>query len=678
MLAARSDSIFSDPDWLFEPKLDGYRIITHLNDGTLRLLSRNGIDVTARYATIHAPLSRQPASQLLLDGEIVALDARGRPCFQCLQDYQEFAAVAEGRGGDGTAIIYYIFDILYLDGYDLHAVPLIQRKGILARVLQPSGAVRSIAYFEGGGEVVYRSAIDQGFEGVIAKRRESTYEAGRRSSNWLKIKSTVTEEFIVGGYTLGSGNRARTFGALVLGYFDDERKRLIPVGSVGTGFDENTLNGMKKRLDAIEAEECPFAVVPELDTPATWVRPELVVEIQFSEWTHDQQLRTPVYLRLRGDKPADQVAGIQVFAKPVAPLQEPALSPQGDMVADLVERLKNGRDIFSIEIEGHTVSLSNLSKALWPPFDDSPALTKRDLLTYLLRVSPYLLEHLRDRPLTLSRYPDGIGGEQFYQKHWHTPLPQFVETAALSERHQRGQHYLLCNNLPTLLWLGQAAVLELHTWFSSVSPAVEGEAAGDPSADDAADRITHYPDFVVFDLDPYIYAGSEPPGAEPQLNRAAFDATCEAALWLKETLDALGLRSFVKSSGRTGLHIYVPLRRQFDYRAVHSAAKTICQFVLQRHPRELTVDWPVERRTGRVFLDYNQNVRGKTLASIYSPRAAPEATVSTPLLWEELSRVYPTDFTIRNLPARLARIGDLWADILSSRSSLKEVLDASR
>lgn len=676
MLAASADDPFSSPGWLFEPKLDGYRVIATLHGGNVHLFSRNGLDVTTRYGGIRPGLSRQPAAQLVLDGEIIALDARGKPCFQCLQGYLESMGRSDGRAGEATAIIYYVFDIIYLDGYELHTVPLILRKKLLERMLRPSGAVRLMAYFEGEGVAIYRGAVDQGLEGVIAKQKDSPYEMGRRSSNWLKVKSTKTEDFIIGGYTQGAGNRARTFGALVLGYYDD-RERLNPAGHVGTGFDDSALNEMKKRLDTLKTEQSPFAVMPKLNAPVTWVRPELVVEVKFSQWTRDGQLRAPVYLRLREDKPAGEVRRTQTYASPAASsLQQPPARPD-DTVADILEQLKKSRDHFTIEVEGYTVSLSNLDKELWPPLDSRPALTKRELITYLARVSPYLLGHLRDRPLTLNRYPDGIRGEQFFQKHWHNPVPDFVETVPLSEQHQKRQPYLLCNNLATLLWLGQVADLELHTWFSRVSPASDKEASTLTGVG-AIDDMTRYPDFMVFDIDPYIYAGTEPPGTEPQLNRAGFSMTCEAALWLKETLDALSLPSFVKTSGRTGLHIYVPLRRQFDYRAVHSAAKTICQFVLQRHPRQITTDWIVERRTGKVFLDYNQNLRGKTLVCVYSPRAVAEATVSTPLPWNELSRAYPLNFTILNLPDRLSEMGDLWANIMSASSELKQVLGMSQ
>ncbi len=679
MLATSADAPFSRPDWLFEPKLDGYRVIAMVQDGKIRLLSRHGQDVTGKYSGIIEGLRRQPAAQLALDGEIIALDERGKLCFQCLQAYLETMNRANIQDHNITAIIYYVFDLLYLDGYSLHNVPLVLRKRSLERVLYPSKQVRFLEHFEGDGVAIYKSAVGQGLEGVIAKRKQSIYRPGQRSVDWLKIKSTQTDDFVIGGYTGGTGNRARTFGALLLGYYDDEG-RLIPAGHVGTGFDDMTLSDLRKRLDALKTGQCPFATEPELNAPATWVRPEMVAEIKFSQWTWDGRLRAPVYMRLRDDKPAGQVRRtepITITGDETSQTHSPEVLLD-ESLAGILDELKKPRDNFVIEVQGHKVTLSNLDKELWPRLNDRPAMTKRDLLIYLASVSPYLLEHLRDRPLTLSRYPGGIYGEHFFQKHWGSRLPEFVKTVRLSERSKKDGEYLLCNNLPALLWLGQAANIEFHSWFSSIRPAIGGEAHTEPADEtEDLDALTDYPDFIVFDLDPYIYSGAESQGDEPQLNREGFARTCEAALWLKEILDKLSLEAFIKTSGRTGLHIYVPVVRQFNYHAVHSAAKTICTFVQQRHPKTVTTEWAVEKRSGKVFLDYNQNLRGKTLASVYSPRPAPEATVSAPLSWDELGKVYPTNFTISNMPDRLAKLGDLWANILKAKRDLKTLLDLS-
>lgn len=662
MLASTAAEPFSSPDWFFEPKLDGYRTIAVINEGTVRLLSRNGLDITEKYIPVAGSLKKQPVAQLVLDGEIIALDEQGKPCFQCLQELL-----------DSTIVIYYVFDILYLDGYSLLEVPLAQRRKLLERILSPSPSVRLIEHFEGDGTAIYRGAIEQGLEGIIAKRRDSLYQPRQRSLDWLKIKSTRTDDFIIGGFTQGTGNRSRTFGALLLGYYD-EKNRLISAGHVGTGFDDRSLEDLKKRLDTARTEKCPFTETPELNAPVTWVKPELVAEVKFSEWTRDGKLRAPVFLRLRDDKPPEQVRHTQNII--VTPVAVPSRIPeQAKMVEGVLRQLENPRDSFILDIGKNKIELRKLEKELWPSLERQRGLTKRDLLVYLARTSAYLLKHLHDRPITLSRYPEGINGEHFFQKHWSSQIPDFVVTVPLAEQSKQPRDYLLCNNLPTLMWLGQLADLEFHSWFSRIDPfpdiAVPTEIT---SKADSIDFLSRYPDFIIFDLDPYIYSGTESRGAEPELSREGFATTCQVALWLKATLDGLSLSSFVKTSGRTGLHVYVPILRQFDFHTVHSAAKTVCQALEKRHPKSVTTDWTVEKRYGKVFLDYTQNVRGKTLASIYSPRPSPEATVSTPLHWDELGKVYPTDFTILNIPDRLTKIGDLWDNILDSKRDLKQLL----
>jgi bifunctional non-homologous end joining protein LigD len=430
------------------------------------MISRNGIDVSAQYPLITSGLNSQPAEELVLDGEIVALDEHGRACFQCLQD--RFFNKPGSRSSHPPVnhpILYYVFDILYLNGYDCRSVPLYRRKGLLKEVLVSSNYVRQVEYLENDGETLYEAALSQGLEGIIAKRKDSTYSAGKRSRDWVKIKSFLSDEFIIGGYTRGAGNREGAFGALLLGTLDDSGK-LVFAGHVGTGFDDRSLSIMKKRLEAVRTEVNPFGTSPPINAPATWVKPQLVAEIKFSERTSDGLLRTPVFLRLREDKPVGEVRQDNVDSQPPAPDQ----SFQFSEVNDLLKQLDNPRESFDVEVEGYKISLSNLDKALWPPFEKRPAVTKRDLLVYLTRVSPYFLPHLQDRPLTLTRFPNGIGGESFYQKHWNGSPPDFLQTVAISEHRGTRQDYLICNNLATLVWLGQMDNIDIHTWFSRTTP----------------------------------------------------------------------------------------------------------------------------------------------------------------------------------------------------------------
>jgi bifunctional non-homologous end joining protein LigD len=667
MLASLATAPFSDERWLFEPKLDGFRTLAFLNRSKVRLQSRRGLDVTDHCPALAESLQSQPVSQAILDGEVIAIDSKGRLCFQCLQGYlKSISRLKADQIEEPSAVIYYVFDILYLDGCDLTGVPLKRRKELLEGMLATNERVRPVEHFAADGETVYRAAVENGLEGVIAKRLDSLYEAGKRSASWLKIKKLNSDEFVVGGFTHGKGGRAKTFGALLLGY-QNSKNKLLYAGNVGSGFDDETLSGLRKRLDRLKVRQSPFAAKPELPTAVTWVKPEMVVEVRFAEWTREGRLRAPVFLRVREDKPATSVQPARVIETPQK--SRTASTERAGTLKEVLERLADPKAKFTVRVEGQKLSLTNLDKELWPKTDKSRALTKRDLITYLARVSPWLLPHLKDRPLSLSRYPDGIYGEHFFQKHYE-PVPAFVETVLLASHDTPARKYIICNNLATLLWLGQIADIELHTWFSRVTPGPDMKV----NHGKEAEYYAGYPDFIVFDVDPYIYSGKEKAGAEPELNPAAFRRTCEIALKLKETLDSLSFPSFVKASGRTGLHIYLPILRRLDFHATHAAAETISRFLNQQHPKETTVDWSVEKRAGKIFLDYNQNVRGKTLASLYSPRPSPEATVSVPLRWDELDKAYPTDFTILTVPDRLAEVGDLWAGILNAKMDLEKAL----
>lgn len=703
MLPTLTEGPFSHPKWVFEPKLDGIRALALIHDGVVKLLSRRGLDATSQFPVLAEELAGQPASGMVLDGEIVATDEEGRPSFELLQGRLNLTRREEVlRAEAQIPVIYYVFDLLYLDGFDLLRSPLESRKALLRGVLAPSDRVRYVEHFAEDGEAAYAAATANGLEGVIAKRRDSVYETAKRSGSWLKVKRTLSDDFVIGGYTQGTGGRARTLGALLLGSYAKDG-RLVSVGNVGTGFDDRTLVELRRRLDELRTEESPFASPPEFSGPATWVRPELVAEVKFAQRTRDGLLREPVFLRLREDKPpADALAGevapvpappIPTFpreggrgrgtsllpARPDAVGTDSSPGAENDKEVEAVlHQLDDQREKMTLEVSGHRIPLNNLGKELWPATGKLGAISKRDFLVYLARVAPSYLAHLRDRPLSLIRFPNGIGGQHFFQKHSEHPLPPFVETVRIfSEHNEADGEFLLCNNLATLLWLGQLATLELHSWYSRVSADPDGHhlpRTFTGSVEPLERSLLNYPDFIVFDLDPYVYSGHEAKGAEPELNRKAFAMTCEVALWLKEALDALSLQAFAKTSGRTGLHIYVPVLRQLNYDAIRSASQTVGKFVMSAHPQQITMEWTVKKRTGKVFLDHNQNVRGKTLASVYSPRAAPEASVSMPVRWDELGHIFPTDFTIRTAPDRLREVGDLWAGILDAKQDLQRAI----
>ena len=667
MLATLAEGPFSHPDWVFEPKLDGYRLIAHINNRKVTLLSRRGLTVTQQYDSLVPDLALQPASEIILDGEVIAMDDKGKQCFQCLQDYLTSLRGPRHEKTSPFPLLYYVFDIVYLDGFDLRGVPLRSRQALLQQILQTTDRVRLVDHFDKDGEQVYEAAVRSGLEGVIGKHAQSTYESGKRSRQWLKVKAMQSDEFVIGGYTVSESGRSQTFSSLLLGFYDDHAK-LRFAGHVGSGFDDDALNNIRKRLDSLRTDSCPFQEEPPLNVPTTWVRPELVAQVKFTEWTREGRLRTPVFLGLRDDKMPSEVRRVEPVATPPTPER-----PAPDHVENLLQQLSNPKEEFIVEVEGNRIALTNLDKVLWPSVADRQPVTKRDFLTYLAKVSTYILPHLKDRPLTLTRYPDGVTGKHFYQKHWGHPTPDFVQKVNITEEKRTVREYLLCDNLSSLLWLGQIANIEFHTWFSRIvaAPDLNGEKMD-------TDSLLDLPDFIIFDLDPYIYSGREASGEEPELNRQGFSKVCEAALWLKDVLDELSAKAFVKTSGKTGLHIYVPIVRQLDYKATRYAAETIARFLIQRHPHDITTEWAQEKRAGKVFLDYAQNVSGKTLASIYSPRPTPGATVSAPLRWEELGKVYPTDFSISTMPERLKETGDLWAGLLAAKVDLREVLGRSQ
>lgn len=684
MQATLAEKPFSSPDWYFEPKMDGIRCLALIEGDDVRLISRRGIDQTKQYPEVVSSLKGQTA-RMVLDGEIIALNEDGVPSFQAIQQRLGLQREADVKHmAAEVPVYYYAFDILWAEGYDLRAGQLRDRKTLLKQMLLPDGCVALLEHFDTEGEAAYEAAVSHGLEGVIAKRRDSIYESGKRGKSWLKVKATTEDDFVVGGFTSGLGGRQKTFGSLLVGQYDDEG-RLVYAGNVGSGFDDRLLASLRKKLDSLTVGESPFdEMTPSSmrfarpkNVAVTWVKPELVVTVKFTEWTNDGHLRAPSLVGLRTDKAPEDVHRQSAVAPPISS-DAPVLS-RGDDVADVLSQLSGKKREMTLRVAGAKIKVTNLDKELWPEYGDQRALTKRDLLTYFARMSPYLLTHMTGRPLTLTRYPNGIGESHFYQKHYESDLPEFVDTVDLwSGQNEEDGTYLICNNLPTLLWLGQLADIELHTWYSRVDPEPDGKDLPETYAGSGEnfDRSRlNYPDFIVFDLDPYIYSGEEKKGDEPELNVKAFKKTVGVALWLKETLDSMSLSSFVKTTGKTGLHVYVPILRNLDYDTVRAAAETIGKFLLRAHPRAITMEWATHKRKGKIFFDHNQNAKGKTLASLYSPRPLPWAGVSMPVRWDELPDVYPRDFTILNAPDRVAETGDLWVNILKEKHDLRAMLD---
>ena len=668
MLAKLKREPPSGSEWAFEPKLDGFRTIAFTRKGVVALRSRNDTDMTGYFPAIAADLAAQERPSMVLDGETVAIDDRGNFCFQCLQQH---IGLPHEHTNRSYTTLYYIFDVMYYDGFSLLSVAWSDRKKLLKSLRLQGNHIRVINPYTGSGKEAYETAVASGYEGIVAKKKDSPYRSGTRSPDWQKIKSTLTDEFVIGGFKSGSGSRSSSFASVLMGYFENGKLRYV--GSVGSGFDDETLGRLSEMLTPLAISKSPFADTIKYDEGVTWVKPRLVAEVKFAERTPAGFLRHAVFLRTRTDKTAVQITE-QETGKP---------DYSGGVVIELskstrhiIESLQNLDDEVRISAGGHDILLTSLNKAFWPTYGGKTSLTKRHYLRFLAQIADFILKHTKDRPLTLTRYPNGIEDGKFYQKHWEHPLPAFVETATIySKENDSYQEYLLCNNLATLMWLGQIADLEIHTWYSRVSKRPDPPKTpyrGKPEY--LGNYLAGIPDYLIFDVDPYIYSGKEKPGEEPQLNREAFKAAVEVAFLLKEKLESIEMVPFIKTSGKTGLHIFVPVERRYDYDHTRKAAAEISHIVEAAHPEKITTEWSVEKRRGKVFIDYNQNSRGKTVASVYSARPTPWAGVSLPFGWDEIKKIFPSDFNIINAPGRLAGTGDIWADIMKFKRELPEKL----
>lgn len=542
MLAESGDAPFNPSDWTWEPKLDGYRVLAFIDQQGVKLRSRRGLELAGSFPRLTAELARQAVRGMVLDGEIVAFDASGRPSFNALQNRVQLKTERKIAAADqNVPVVLYCFDLLHFAGIGLRKAPYKDRRRYLAQQLLPSPIVQ-LVHAAKDGVAMHEAALASGFEGVIGKRKDSRYESGRRSQSWPKIKPTCSADFVNGGYTRGKGSR-EPLGALLVGYWDKGKLRFA--SRVGPGFDQTILPQAKARLDALKRNTCPFTDKPELNAPTTWIEPTVVAEVSFQSWTEDGSLRAPVFLRLRDDVDPKKVRRAE------SPL--PATATSGDRlqgadiksasgkgrdsrrgndnpgIRDVIAQLEGRRNDLQILVGPYRIRLTNLDRVYWP--EDialkQPALTKRDLLRHFAQVSTFLLPHLADRLLTMFRMLDGIRGQRFFQKHWEQERPQFVETiTAFSEHRDESHEYLLCNNLPTLLWLAQCGTLEFHVWQSRARPGPDAAARSTDYATSEATlerSVLNYPDYVVFDIDPYIYSGNEASGAEPELNTVAFE-----------------------------------------------------------------------------------------------------------------------------------------------------------
>ena len=620
--------------WSFEVKWDGVRAIAYVQPGRLRLESRNLNDVTDSYPEVRGLIGALGMHEAVLDGEIVAFDesdpAQPRPSFERLQRRMHVTSpTAVRRLAGSTPVIYAIFDLLYLDGRSLMDLPYSERRALLESLELAGPAWRVPAAHPGEGTLLLEATAKQGLEGVVAKRLDTRYEPGRRSGAWLKIKNTVRQELVIAGWIPGEGRRIARIGALLMGFYEDGKFRYA--GRVGTGFTEKTLDDLRRRLAPLKRDTNPFDVGggrARIPREAVFVEPRLVAEVEFREWTGERLMRAPSFKGLREDKAAAEV----VAESGRADLEVPDDPNSPEALFDEVERLPEGT--LAVLTEGRRLKITNWDKVLYP----EAGFTKGDLIAYYARAAPVVLPHLRDRPLTLKRYPNGVDAPYFYEKQSPSHRPEWVQTVRIGD-----VNYTLAQDRTTLIWLANLADVELHT---SLSLAAKPEQ----------------PTMMVFDLDPGAPAG--------------LVECCEVALVLRGLFDQLGLRSVAKTSGSKGLQVYVPLNTPIEYRVTKPFARRVAELLEQRMP-ELVVSRMTKRlRPGKVLVDWSQNDAHKTTVTVYSLRARERPTASTPVTWDEVALCHERGdereltFEADELLTRASEQGDLFATAVSVKQEL--------
>jgi bifunctional non-homologous end joining protein LigD len=593
-------------------------------------VTRNGNPCESQYPELSALRHYVAAESAVLDGEIAVLDPQGRPSFELIQPRIHLTgAHTIANAARTNPVVYFAFDLLYLDGYDIRKSPLVARKSLLAAILKPSQVVRYSEHFEGSGEEFLEAARRNQLEGIVSKRGDSPYES-RRSPNWLKTKIHSHQEFVICGYT--KGERGGYFGALVLGLY--EKGRLVWTGNVGTGFDQNMLEMVHALLQPLVTDVCPFADPPPVKD-VTWVRPELVCEVKFSNWTEEGRLRAPVFLGLRNDlDPRECVReGTEADEQPAE------TSPASRIRTETL--FPEGKSEVTLTIDGRRLKFTNLNKPYYP----EDGVVKRDVIHYYNAVSDLILPYLRDRPLSLRRYPDGIHGESFFQKDAPPSFASWLRIEPVfSEHNQAPIRFVVADDRASLLYLANLGCIDQNPWMSRVG-----------SLDN--------PDFILIDLDPQE-------GCE-------FARIVEAAQLVRRKLDLLELEGYPKTTGGRGLHIYVPIEPRYTYEQTRTFAEIIARVAASERPDLFTTPRAVARREkGKVYFDYVQNARGMTIAAPYVLRAYPGAPVATPLGWREVTaKLSPRQFHIRNAVDRFARAGDLFEDVLKKPQALEPAME---
>ncbi len=685
MLAMRADKPFDGVDWLYEIKWDGYRALAYLNGKKVELLSRNEQSFTSKFSSLTKALKDWNV-KAVIDGEIIAENENGYADFQALQNF--------ARKGKEAKLVYYVFDVLWYEGKDVRHLDLVKRKDLLKKIVPADNSViRYSDHIVEKGINFFELARKQGLEGVMAKKTTSEYVTGSRTDNWLKIKNDQVTEAIICGYTKGRNSR-QYFGAVILGKYIN--RKLTYIGHSGSGFNDDELKEMHNRFEELTTEECPFKEIPKTNMPAIWLKPELVCEVKFAEWTSDNILRQPIFKGLRNDKHASteqtekivhvekskavdkvakpkNVAAKKAVTKKALPAKKAAPAKKtaaprsagattkksaGEKKADsegqpgkkTAASKKTGTSksvvLFQpdateeiLPINGHEIKFTNLDKVYWP----ADGITKGDMLNYYHKMAEYILPYMKDRPQSLNRYPEGITGFSFYQKDVTGKVPDWIKTYDyFSESNQEQKEYLVCTNEASLLYMASLGCIEMHPWHSRI-------------------QKPDNPDWCLIDLDP---------------DNNSYDKVVEVALVIKQLLDSAKVPAFCKTSGSTGMHICIPLGAKYSYDQSKLLAELIVNIAHNELPKFTSVERAVNKRKGKIYLDFLQNRHIQTVAAPYSLRPKPGATASAPLDWSEVKPgLRISDFHIGNMYDRVKATGELFTGVLGKGIDLKKTIE---
>jgi bifunctional non-homologous end joining protein LigD len=624
MLATLIDKPFDEDGWLYEIKWDGYRAMALCNGSKLELLSRNNKSFNEKFYPIYDAI-KALGLQAVLDGEIVVLNSSGVSSFGALQNWRSEA--------DGD-LVYCVFDLPWLNGHDLTGLPLTQRRYLLHQILPKDGPVRESRNFDTSATELLEAAGKMGLEGIIAKRADSLYLPGDRGRDWLKIKNHKRHEVVIGGFT-HNDDSPKHFSALLVGVF--EGGKLKYTGKIGTGFTDKVQKQMMAKFKPLITDKVPFTALPDINKPsrfrpdpphasATWLKPRLVCEVSYTEITEDGVMRHPSFEGMREDK----------AAKDVHPEKAMDLQP---VTANGRKTLLNPTDESQVrQVNGHELKFSNLSKLFWP----KEGYTKRDMLNYYYQVAPYILPYLKDRPQSLNRFPNGIAGKSFYQKDVTSSAPEWVTQFPYHTQQGEDKNFLVVDDEASMLWMANLGAIEMNPWNSTI-------------------QNPDNPDWCIIDLDP--------------ADKNTFEQVIETARVTKQVLDSLKITGYCKTSGSTGIHVYIPMGALYSYDECQLFGKLIATRVHHELPGFTSIERMTDKRKGKIYVDYLQNRPKATLAAPYSVRPKPGATVSMPLHWEEVKKgLKMADFTIKNAMARIKEEGDIFKPVLKKGVDLKKAL----